>query len=315
MTAEIFAEWLRRQGHRVLQTPSSYWYDQGPRVFQAFPYHRLITPSREELEQFLVRSRAIGLRYSAPVDSAEGMISYHTVYEGASYTLTDIPIKPRYRVRTALKHFRIEPISLERMAEEGWQVRLETLQRQGRERDEDARWWRRLCETAAGLDGFETWGAHAGDTLAATLLAFTCEGCCAILYHQSRSEFLTRGVNNALTYVFTQTALARDEVRSMFYGVHSLDAPPSVDEYKFSMAYAPKPVRQRVVFHPALRPVFNRGTHAALRSTLRFLPRSAFLARAEGMLRFYVEGARPLGAQRWPEALVDRKQEVLAVES
>ena len=37
MNSETFAEWLRRQGHRVYRTASSYWYEAGPRVLQAFP--------------------------------------------------------------------------------------------------------------------------------------------------------------------------------------------------------------------------------------------------------------------------------------
>ena len=312
MTPDVFAEWLRRQGHRVLQTASSYWYDQGPRVYQAFPYHRLITPPPEEVDQLLVRARAVGLRFSTPLEADQGVVSYHTVYDGAAYTLTDVPAKPRYRVRTGLKLFRVEPIPLERMAAEGWEVRYETLQRQEREEAEDARWWRRLCESATGLEGFETWGALVGDTLAASLLAFTCEGRCCILYHQSRTEYLAKSVNNALTYVFTNAALARDGVDGMFYGLHSLDAPASVDEFKFSMAYSAKPVRQRVVFHPALRPVFNRGSRAALGLARRLRPRSPFLARAEGMLRFYLEGKQPLARQTWPEALVDRREGLLA---
>jgi hypothetical protein len=315
MTPDVFDEWLRRQGHRVFRTASSYWYDQGPRVFQAFPYHRLITPSAEELEQFLVRARAVGLRFSTPVDSDQGMISYHAVYEGPSYALTTLPRKARYDVRMGLEHFQIEPISFERMATEGWEVRSDTLRRQEREQAEEAGWWRRLCESAAGLQGLEAWGALAANRLAACLIAFTAEGCCSILYQQSRSECLAQGVNNALTYGFTQAALARDGVRSIFYGLQSLDAPPSVDAFKFRMGYQAKPVRQRVVFHPVLRPLFNGGSRAALRLARRLRPHSAFLARAEGMLRLYFEGKQPLARQPWPEALADRRQAMLAEHS
>ena len=49
MDAETFAEWLRRQGHRVVHTASCYWYDAGPQVYQAFPYHWIIDPVEDEL--------------------------------------------------------------------------------------------------------------------------------------------------------------------------------------------------------------------------------------------------------------------------
>jgi hypothetical protein len=79
MNAEVFAEWLRRQGHRVIRTPSSYWYEAVPRVYQAFPYHWLITPRDEELYQMLGENHAVGLRYSTPLDSHLGAVSYHSV--------------------------------------------------------------------------------------------------------------------------------------------------------------------------------------------------------------------------------------------
>ena len=49
MNAEVFADWLAIQGHRVIKTANSYWFDQGPRAFQAFPYHHLINPGEREL--------------------------------------------------------------------------------------------------------------------------------------------------------------------------------------------------------------------------------------------------------------------------
>ena len=80
MNADIFAEWLRRQGHRVARTESSYWYDQGPRVYQAFPYHWLISPDDLEITELIRQHGALALRYSTPVRSEEGAISYHTYW-------------------------------------------------------------------------------------------------------------------------------------------------------------------------------------------------------------------------------------------
>ena len=87
MTAEVFAEWLRRQGHRVVRTASSYWYDVSPRVFQAFPYHWIIEPSEEELGRLLRENNAIALRYSAPVSAPQGKVSYHVVCEDPNYII------------------------------------------------------------------------------------------------------------------------------------------------------------------------------------------------------------------------------------
>jgi len=164
-----------------------------------------------------------------------------------------------------------------------------------------------MCHAAEGLAGFETWAAIVNGQLAASLIAFTCEDCCSILYQQSRTEYLPLGVNNALAFVFTNEILKRPGHPCIFYGLHSLDAPPSVDEFKFRMGYRAMPVRQRVVFHPWLCPVFNPASHAALLGLLGLRPHSPALPKIEGILRFYLEGKKPLEQQVWPPALKQNK--------
>jgi hypothetical protein len=75
-----------------------------------------------------------------------------------------------------------------------------------------------------------------------------------------------------------------------------------VDEFKFRMGYAAKPVRQRVVFHPWLIPAFNRATHAVIRK-LAGLTGHPTLSKVEGLMRFYREGRRPAEDQDIPPAL------------
>ena len=66
MNAEIFSEWLRRQNYRVLRSASSYWFNPGFGVWQAFPYHRVFQPPESELLEFLTAHHGIGLRFSTP---------------------------------------------------------------------------------------------------------------------------------------------------------------------------------------------------------------------------------------------------------
>lgn len=53
MNAEVLAEWFRRRGIRVRKTDSSYWYEHTARVFQAFPFHWVIDPPTDEVDQIL----------------------------------------------------------------------------------------------------------------------------------------------------------------------------------------------------------------------------------------------------------------------
>ncbi|MBU4356028.1 MAG: hypothetical protein KJ822_11870 [Proteobacteria bacterium] len=306
MNPEIFAEWLKKQGQRVLRTDSSYWVDCGFRVFQAFPYHWLIQPGEKELSGLLKSHHVIGLRYSTPLESPEGCLSYHAVYESNSYDFDNLGKWGRKNVRRGLKNCHIEPISFKLLAEEGWRIQLDTLDRQGRKVNTPYSHWAQLCLSAADLPGFTAWGAIVEGLLAASVITFQMQDCCYMLYQQCLREYLTAHVNNALSFVVTQTMVSRPGVKSILYGLHSLDAPASVDEFKFRMGYTPKPVRQRVVFHPCLKPVFNRYSHAAVQRFLARRPGDPILAKAEGMMRFYLEGKRPLAEQQKPECLKDR---------
>lgn len=291
MTPDIFAEWLQRQGYVVVRTRSTYWVQAALRFYQAFPYHWQIEPTLDEIET-LFSHGAIGVRYSAPWHSPTGAASYHVVLTDSTYDLAVLPKKARYDVQKGLKVLQVEMISLERLANEGWILRKETLVRQKRERAENETWWRTLCLSAQGLPGFEAWGAVVNGELAAALLAFTCDDWCSILYQQSRTAYLSLAVNNTLTYVFTREVLTRPGSPKLFYGLQSLDAPSSVDEFKFRMGYVARPVRQRVIFHRRVEPFLNAVSHAALRSLVRWQPYNPWLAKAEGLIRLYLEGQR-----------------------
>ena len=305
MNPENFAEWLIRRHYKVFRTESSYWFEQGPRVYQAFPYHWIIQPARDELRMLFKGHHAIGLRYSTSMDSNEGASSYHVVLEQKDYGISGISKKSRHDVEKGLKNFRFGPIEFEQLAQnDGWELRFATLVRQGRAGAETMDWWRKLCLSAVGLPGFEAWSAVSeSNELAASLIAFTCDDCVSILYHQSHTEHLSNGVNNALAYTFTQKKI--QDRKWMFYGLHSLDAPASVDAFKFRMGYSAKPVRQRVVFHPVIAPFFNSISHAFLRTAHYFIPSNGLIAKSEGLTRFYLQGKLPINKQPGVPALTN----------
>jgi len=309
MNPGTFAEWFRRQGHTVIRTESSYWVDFGPHVYQAFPYHWLITPTQEELNSFLQQNKLIGLRYSSPIHASGGHISYHVVYEDEFYDISLLSKWGRKNVRRGLKSCVVEPITFERLADEGWKLQLDTLDRQAHNHDSETvrATWKRRCMAAKDLPGFEAWGAIVNGRLAASVITFLMDDCVYMLYQQCHRDFLREHVNNALGYIVTESMVKRPEVKSILYGLHSLDAPPSVDEFKFRMGYSAKPVRQRVVFHPWLAPFFNPVSHRAIKAIANWRPENLTLAKAEGMIRFYLEGKRPIEKQVRPQALEDQQ--------
>jgi hypothetical protein len=311
MSADIFAEWFRKQGKQVVRTQSSYWVDRGTRAFQAFPYHWLIEPTQDELDGLLKENKAITLRYSTPVNAPSGYVSYHAVLKDNAYDISNLGKRTRKNIRHGLDRSQVVPISFERLAGEGFSLLLDTMDRQGRNSDITQKEWETLCVSAGDLPGFETWGVLVGSKLAASALVFRMDDYYYILYQQSLRQFLSENVNNALTFVLTQELVKRPEMKSIFYGLHSLDAPVSLDEFKFHMGYIAKPVRQRVVFHPWLRSFVNDTSHWVAHKLLNWNLGNPMLSKAEGMLRFYLDGNQQLSLQQWPECLISQKQEIL----
>jgi hypothetical protein len=201
---------------------------------------------------------------------------------------------------------------LDYLAGAGWALQVDTLERQGRKLAVTKDIWTLRCLTAKDLPGFEAWGAKVDHQLVASVITFQMENCWYMLYQQCSRDYLALHVNNALSFVVTQHLVSQPNFNSVLYGLHSLDAPASVDEFKFRMGYRAKAVRQRVVFHPSLQPFVNQGSHALLRASLRLRPGNPLLAKAEGMFRFYLHGKRRLDAQPWPQPLCDEKDAILS---
>ena len=311
MNAEVFAEWLRRQGHQVIRSESSYWYDAGPRVLQAFPYHWLIEPSQAELKGVLLDHKAIALRYSTPLSAPCGKISYHVVCMDPGYDVPGLPRQTRQNVRRRLECAKIELIPISWLASEGWNLRLDSLERQGRVEAETEQGWRHMCQSAENLSGFEAWGAFYDGQLAASFLAFQCDDWYTLPYEQSATAYLESRINNAIFFHVTHEAIHRSGIRGVFFCLQSLDAPASVDQFKFRMGLTARAVRQRVVFHPWLEPFIGKPVYSVVKRLLARQPNKPALAKMEGMLRFYQEGKCLPLEQDWPACLNDRRSELV----
>lgn len=301
MNIENFAEWHLRQGHRVVQSKSSWWYEASPHVYQAFPFHWLIDPSESEIQTIIHENKMAALRYSTPVDAPLGKISYH-ILKNSPYSIGDLTKKSRRDVIQGLANCVIERISFSCMAEEGWILQKDTLDRQGRKSGMDQKEWQQLVSSAEGIDGFECWGAKVQDKLAAALLGAHINSTWYTLYLLSHRAYLNHFVNHALYFSFAHEKLSDKEIDSIFCTVQSLDAPKSVDDFKLRLGFKAVPVRQRVVFHPLMQPLVN----AFSRKLIHILNQGinhAGIQKLEGMVNFYLQGRLPIDEQDWPDCL------------
>jgi len=311
MNPEIFAEWLQRQGHSIIRSESSYWYDAGRMILQAFPYHWRIQPSESELQDLMLKHSALALRYSAPLESTVGKVSYHVVLS-PPYNMDVLKTSVRNRLKKGLRECQVEKIPFSRLASEGWELQKNTLKRQGRLSSMRQSEWERICLSADGLEDFEAWGAIVNGKLAASIIVNRIDDVYYIPYAQSHSDYFRLYVNNALLYTACHDILARDGISEIFGSLDSLDAPESVSNFKLNMGFTAKPVRQRVVFSPWTAPFAKSMTHKTVTWLRNQKPTNNILAKAEGMLRFYLQGQIPIAKQDWPDCLTPQKQEILS---
>ena len=302
MDVEHFAEWYRRQGHSVIRSDSSYWFDAGPRVYQAFPFGWLIEPSGDELGKLMRKHRIFSLRYSTPLQAPIGKVSYHVTLSNP-YHLDLLRSQARNAVKRGLANSVVERIPFERVAEEGWNLQRDTLYRQGRSASLTEVDWKRVCHSAIGLEGFEAWAALVDGEMAASVIICRIGDTFYVPYAFSQSKYLDLYVNNALFFSVSCNLLARDGIKGIFFTVQSLDAPKSVDDFKFRMGLNAKAVRQRVVFNPLLEPFITPSSHSFISSLLKRFPSKVALAKMEGMIRFYLNGKLPLNQQEWPDCV------------
>lgn len=288
MLPETLAEFYKLQGYRTYKSQSCFWYDVQPGFYFNIPYHRIITPSKAELNKILWGIPCVAVRYFTSVENV-GKLSYMIVCSDKNYDLNSVdPKYARRQTRRGLENFQIRQVDFAELAEQN-RINDDTLIRQGRNRDiwTDKR-WKRYCLSAKGLSGLEAWGAYEGSDLAAFLVAYQMDDYFEILHHSSATKFLHLYPNNALVYFVTHLKLSSGEVNHVSYGPESLDAPESLETFKFRMGYQKLPMKQEIAFHPMVKFVINDFTcsivkRIAARST------SDFWRKLEGIFRFYNE--------------------------
>jgi hypothetical protein len=278
---------------RLLKTKSTHWVSESGGVFQAFPYHRLVFIDDAEREEVFSGKFAVALRYSAEVSGASEANSYHILFDQPKYGMEDLGHRTRKNVKRGLRSCSVDVLTLETLIAEGWEVRADTLRRQGRNSHHTRETWRNRYRQALDLPGFRAWSARVDGKLAAFLVTFQMDRCCYILDQFCKREYLALNVNNALTFTVTEQQVASGDFSTIFYGMQSLDAPESVSDFKFHMGYRARPVRQSIVFNPHFAPLVNRVSYAAVRGLARLMTGNRTLSKAEGMMRFYLSAQMP----------------------
>jgi hypothetical protein len=291
-TAVTYADFLRAMGHRVIATPSGHWYDASRLFYLSAPPHRLSNPTDDELRVVLRQWPCLGVRFATSFQGG-GKLSYQIVCDNREYGLDVLSANVRSKVRRGLKRCTVAPVPFDVVASAGRRAHADTLARQGRQGVLADDRWGRFWSAAAAAPGVEVWGAWtAADVLAAFLVTVTFDDSVEFLLARSCSDELHTYPNNALIFQVTEEMLAHRGVPEVTFGLESLEPVGPLDEFKFSMGFRARPLRQRIVFHPLLRALLRHAPVRALfrRWTDRHGSEKVFWRKAAGLLRFAEEG-------------------------
>ncbi len=286
-----YAGFLQAIGHRVVPTRSAYWYDASRFFFLSAPPHRVYEPAADELRAVLRRPPCLGVRFAAPLQGS-GKLSYQIVCDNRAYGIEALSANVRSKVRRGLKRCEIRPTPFPVIATDGRRAHEETLARQGRDGGLTGASWDRFWAAAAATPGIEGWGAWNADVLAAFLVTVTFEDSVEFLLARSCSSELGAYPNNALIFRVAEEMLVHRGAREVTFGLESLEPVSALDQFKFSMGFRCRPLRQRVVFRPFVRALLRQAPVRSLvrHWTERHGPKAVLWRKAAGLLRFAEEG-------------------------
>ena len=252
--AKGMARFFEDLGHRVITTAGACWYDFYRGFYVSFPHARLVDPPSAELRQLFWRL-ALGVRSFGPPDG-DGRSSYDLMCRDRDYDLGRLSANTRSKIRRGLARCTVERLEPAYVRVHGRAIHEETLHRIGvREPYPWELYWRAVEQS----DVVEVWGALAGADLVAYLVAVRGDRCTEIMVARSSTEALRFYPNNALVYTAVRDMLGRPEIDGVWFGAESLEGADTVDEFKLSMGFVKRPIRQRIVLHPVLRPLFRGG--------------------------------------------------------
>ncbi|MBI5252031.1 MAG: GNAT family N-acetyltransferase [Desulfomonile tiedjei] len=289
MSSEKYAEFLAGIGHRVVRTKDTWWYESSSHVYSNFPYHIPVTVKLNEIDEVLGNT-GFAAKYACPIEI--GRPSYQHVCTERDYDFATLNQKARNRTRRGLERCSVRRLTFKELAAtESLELCRDTWMRHGKPVPSDFEdYWSRFYNAADAASVLETWGAFVGDELGAFLIAVLTDGCMCLRDVCSHSNHLHAHPNNALVYLFTKDAIARQEVSEVSYGLQSLqEGTETLDRFKEGMGFPRRPVGQRIEVNRTLRPILRGPIAKAALRLSRMGNKNQTIRKLSGLLQWYTE--------------------------
>ena len=281
-------EFFAQMGHKIIKSPSSWWYEVQPGILFALPYYKQITPNKDEIDDLIKTAHLSAIRYPTTLNNL-GFLSTVAINCNRDYDFAHLHPKARNQTKRGLENCQIMPIDFNQLQREGLQLNIETSIRQGRDSQNSSKdYWDKFCLTASQTKGIHAWGSFYKNKLASFLVAVETENNWIewIINHSSTScrKYYS---NNALAFVVGQHYLRERGVNGICYGLGSLEETDSLDHFKIRMGWTNLPIKQRLEYSLKYRIIAEITPIWALRVAKLLYPKNYFVRKASAMILNY----------------------------
>jgi hypothetical protein len=288
----VLARFLELRGRQIIKACGTLWYTVPGRFLMSLPYQTMLNLDPDEVRRMIRETRAFGARF--PSLSWTGLESGLYVLRHRDYDIGSLHTKHRPRVRRAVQCFEVRTAEKVELLNQGWELNLSTMARQGRYDAEfgDRHRWERFVEAAFACPEIAFPAVFSGPRMAAYMATCREEKWLHILHQMSRQEDLPNFPNHLLTYAVTKQAAVDTSLEAVCYGYVPLFAADGLHEYKLRFGYEMIPHHSAIQLHPSLNLVLNQpATRLAVRIACRLQKHNQHLETLQAVL----EGARLSG--------------------
>ncbi|MGB2998436.1 MAG: hypothetical protein WBC59_07335 [Phycisphaerae bacterium] len=264
------------------------WVQESHGLLLRFPCERTEPIDFEEIRQALGLHGVRVVSYLLESDDAHPATCFHYVCKDPEYDVEHLSSHARRDIRRGLRRFTARLCTWDELAEKGYDVHVETVQRHGYTAPPPGG-IRRYADKRHGTPFFDIWGAWEGDELVAWLSAIKVDNWAVINLCNSRTAALKNCPNNAILYLATRRLLVDEKRDFVSYGLSSVQVSEShlgLHKYKVRMGYEALPVHRVFVPRRLLRPLLKGRAASWMWDRMeRLFPRSSKVRKVAGVSR------------------------------
>ena len=278
----MLARFAELRGRRVFEGLGVPWVQDRGAIYTSVPYQGRVGAAPEEIASMLRRERVAGARY--PTLNGGGLPNGLYWCNPAGYGLERVDRKYRGQVKKGLEAFEIRRMDPDELSRLGFELNLQTMERQGRFDPEfgDERGWNRLVAAVRGCPGMAATGAFLDGRLSSYIISCRDGAWLHLMYKMTRSEDLTRHSTYALDYWLLREASKDPGIAGVSNGLVGVVAASNSDglrRYKTNLGYGVLELEIAVQFHPAFQNLATSAlTVGMVKLASRFRPQSRGLA-------------------------------------